>query len=379
MKLYEHQGKSLFSAYGIPVPRGRTARSEEEAAAVAAELGSPTVLKPQVLQGRRGKAGMIRFASSADEARAFARELFHGTLGGVAIEEVLVEERLNIDSELYLSLSVDAGARVPVLLASASGGVDVEEVPPERLVRVPIPPDKGAYPYLGRQVAKKLGLTGGAARQFAELVGRLYRLFRERDCELVEINPLVLSGENLVAADAKVIVDDDALYRQEDLPRQYDLTDLERRARERGLQFVQLNGDIAVMANGAGITMATIDVLESLGGRPANFLDVGGGTGEEKTALALEFLLETRPRVVFVNIFGGITRCDDVARAFLKVYREREFPCPFVIRLTGTNEEEALALLQREGVAAYRDMLPAARRAVEMAAAEGGAGSGDHR
>ena len=371
MKLYEYMGKELFAKYGIRVPRGRVVASAEEAETAAAELGPPVVLKAQVLVGGRGKAGAVRFADSPKEARAAAAEMLGREIKGCRVERVLIEEKLQIDRELYLSVAVDGGARRPVLLASAHGGVDIEEVPEDRLVRYHVDPTIGVLPYVGREITRRLGLTGNVAREVQRIIPTMYRIFCEKDAELVEINPLVVCGEEVLAADAKVTVDDEALFRQKDLPFVEERTEIERRAHELGLSYVELDGNISVMANGAGMTMATLDLIQAYGGRPANFLDAGGGTGEEATAQALELLLATGPRAIFINIFGGITRCDDVARAFVRVKESREIPVPVVIRLVGTNEEQALAILRAAGIEAFRNMEEAARKAVELAGGEG--------
>lgn len=366
MKLYEYMGKEIFKRYGIPVPRGQVATTPE-AVAEAAERLTPAVLKAQVLAGRRGKGGGIKFPSSAAEAKNMASELLTRELAGAKVEKVLVEERLAIEQELYLAVTVDTALRCPVVLASAAGGMDIEEVPEEKIVRYALDVNLGLAPYVGREIARRLGLRGETARQLADIAVRLYRIFRELDAELAEINPLALTSAGLVAADAKITIDDEALFRHQDLPRVVEGSELEKRAKELDLAFVQLEGEIAIMANGAGITMATLDTVQLYGGRPANFLDAGGGAGVEQTARALEILLETQPKVVFINIFGGITRCDDVARAFAQVKQSREIKVPVVIRLSGTNEEEGLRILEACGINAYSDMQAAARRAVELA------------
>jgi len=283
------------------------------------------------------------------------------------VESVLVEEKIKIDRELYLAITVDGSAKKPVLIASASGGMDIEDVPDEDIVKYHVNTFLGLQQYAAREITRRLGLTGPVAREMNRLLPLLYRIFRERDAELVEINPLVISGENLIAADAKVTIDDDGLFRQQGLPRVEERTAAEQKAHALGLSYVQLEGNIAVMANGAGITMGTLDTLQHYGGRPANFLDAGGGTGMEGTAKALEILLETNPRVILINIFGGITRCDDVANALVKVKKEIGIPVPVVIRLVGTNEEIGVGILKENGFEAYRMMHEAAAKAVEIA------------
>lgn len=366
MKLFEYMGKELFSSYGINVPRGRVCSNPEEAAAVAKNIGSTVVVKSQVLTGKRGKGGGIKFADGPEEARSAAEEILGMTVQGYKVEKLLVEEKLQIDQELYLSITVDGAAKKPVIIASAEGGMDIEEVPEEKILKKHVDVFVGISPFLVREVARRLGLSGGLAKELGKLLPALYKMFKEKDAELVEINPLVISGDKLVAADSKVTIDDDALFRQKDVPVVEERTDIEKRAHELGLAFVQLGGDIAIMANGAGMAMGTLDTIQYYGGSPANFLDAGGGTGMEETAQALELLLATKPKVIFINIFGGITRCDDVANAFIKVKNSREIPVPVVIRMVGTNEEEAVKILGDNGIQAYKVMHEAARKAVEL-------------
>lgn len=367
MKFFEYMGKELFARYGVPVPRGRMITDAGEAAVVAAEIGAPVVVKSQILSGKRGKGGGIKFADTPEEAREAAAQLLGKTVQGLPVEMLLVEEKLSIEHEYYLAFAIDGAAKRPVLIASARGGMDIEEVPGEYIVKEYIDLCLGIQPYLARDICRRLELDGQPAKELQRMLPLLYRLFREKDAELVEINPLVLSGGRLIAADAKVTIDDEALYRQQDLPRVEERTPVEREAHALGLSYVQLDGNIAVMANGAGITMGTLDTICHYGGRPANFLDAGGGTGMEATAKALEILLSTNPRVILINIFGGITRCDDVAAAFAKVKQERGIPVPVVIRLVGTNEEEGVRILRENGIEAYKVMHEAAAKAVELA------------
>lgn len=367
MKLFEYMGKELFARYSVPVPAGKMVTAADEAASVAAETGAPVVIKSQILSGKRGKGGGIKFAANPAEARELAGGLLGTSVQGLPVEMLLVEEKLQIDHEFYLAITIDGAAKRPVLIASAHGGMDIEDVPAEYIIKEHIDIYLGIQPYLARDISRRLGLSGQLAKEMQRLLPLLYRIFREKDAELVEINPLVQSGERLIAADAKVTIDDDALYRQKDLPCVDDRTPAEREAHALGLSYVQLEGNIAVMANGAGITMGTLDIIQHYGGRPANFLDAGGGTGMEATAKALEILLSTNPRVILINIFGGITRCDDVAAAFAKVNRERGIPVPVVIRLVGTNEEEGVRILRDNGIEAYQVMHEAAAKAVELA------------
>lgn len=364
MKLFEHMGKELFKYYGIPVPRGDVAFTPEKAAELAGELGE-VVIKSQVLTGKRGKAGAISFAATPAEAYHEASRILQMELGGQQVTSVLVEEKIHIQAELYLAVTVDTEARQPVILASRFGGMDVEEVPPEDMITWHVDVVEGFYPYIAREICGRMGLEAGITRKFAGLLESLYRLFSVMDAELVEINPLVISGENLIAVDSKVTIDDDALYRHPDLPRVQEKTSLEEKAHQLGLAYVDLGGDIAVMANGAGITMATLDLVKQYGGEPANFLDFGGGAGEEKTTQALELLLATDPRVMLINIFGGITRCDVVARGFAAVNKKNPVSVPVFFRLVGTNEEEGRKILKDAGFEAYESMDEVVRRAAQ--------------
>lgn len=368
MKLYEHMAKALLRQHGVPVPAGRPARSPEEAEAAARELG-PVAVKAQVLAGGRGKAGGVRLAGTPAEAAAAARAVLGLEIAGRRVETVYVEERLPIDREIYLAVTIDTAARRPLVIASAAGGVDVEAVPEKDLVRLHVDLPWGLQPFAARDLARRLGLGGAPAREFAGIALRLYDAFRALDAELLEINPLAVCGERLVAADAKLSVDDDALFRHPDLPAVEEASEVERRIRALGLAFVPLDGDIAVMANGAGMAMATLDALQRFGGRPMNFLDAGGGAAAEPMARALETLMGLSPRVVFVNIFGGITRCDEVARAILAARETVGIPVPLVVRLQGTNEAEGVRMLSEAGIPAFRSMAEAAARAAALAGA----------
>ncbi|MGQ9556988.1 MAG: ADP-forming succinate--CoA ligase subunit beta [Desulfurispora sp.] len=367
MKLFEYMGKQILAAYGIRTPRGKMVVSPDEAAAVARELGGEVVVKSQILSGKRGKGGGIKFAGSPEEAAQAAAQILGTQVQGYTVEMLLVEEKLDIDSEFYVAITIDGAARKPVLIASTRGGMDIEEVPEEDIVKQHIDVNYGIQPYLAREISRRLNLSGSIYKEFNALLPRLYQIFREKDAELVEINPLVVSGESLIAADAKVTIDDEALFRQKDIPYVEERTEAERKAHALGLSYVQLDGNIAVMANGAGITMGTLDIIQHYGGAPANFLDAGGGTGKEATAKALEILLSTNPKVILINIFGGITRCDDVASALVQVKKEIGIPVPVVIRLVGTNEEIGVRILKENGFEAYRVMHEAAAKAVELA------------
>ncbi len=365
--LFEYVGKQVFADYGIRIPQGKVATRPEEAEKIAREIGGPVVVKSQVTIGKRGKAGGIKFADNPGEAKRAADEILGLDIRGYTVGRVLVEEKIAIDHEFYFSLAVDSSAKRPVLIASTEGGMDIEEVPEDKIVKIHLDIGHGIKPYLARDICRRLGLEGPLAKEFSDLMIKAYKIYREKDAELVEINPLVASGEKFIAADAKLGIDEEALFRQKDLEYYEERTPIEQKAHELGLSYVELGGNIAIMANGAGLTMGAIDIIHEYGGSPSNFLDAGGGTGMETTAKALELLISTNPKVIFINIFGGITRCDDVANAFAKVKKSRTIDVPVVFRLVGTNEEEGLRILRENGMEAYKLMHEAAAKAVELA------------
>jgi len=368
VKMFEYMGKEVFAKFSLPVPKGKMVTSSDEAFRVATEIGGPVVIKSQVLSGKRGKAGGIKFADDPEGARAAAQELFGMTIQGLSVDILLVEEKLQIDRELYLSITIDSAAKMPVLIASAQGGMDIEDVAEEYIVKKHIDVELGMQGFIASDVVRRMGipLNTPQGKELVQIIRTLYQIFIQKDADLVEINPLVMSGDKVIAADAKMTIDDEALFRQLDLPRVEERTSTEKAAHDLGLSFVELDGDIGVMANGAGITMGTLDTLTYYGGKPANFLDAGGGTGEEGTAKALELILSRNPKSIIINIFGGITRCDDVARAFASVKKNRGIPVPVVIRLVGTNQEAGRAILKEVGIEAYDFMQDAAEKAVEL-------------
>ncbi len=364
MKLYEYMGKDLFAHYGVKVELSRMVKTPAEARSAAEEMG-PVVVKAQVLSGKRGKAGVISIVDSPDEAYREAERILQQEVDGEQVKCLLVSQKVIIHQELYLAITVDGKSRRPIILASSHGGMDVEEVPEGGMIKWPLDISMGYLPFMGREIGFRMGLQGALVHRFSDLLGKLYHMFRATDAELVEINPLAVCGEELIAIDSKVNIDDDALQRQPELPRVQEKTALEKKAQEMDIAYVDLGGDIAVMANGAGITMATLDLVQYNGGTPANFLDFGGGAGVEKTSQAMELMLGTNPKVILVNIFGGITRCDDVARAFASVKENKDINIPVFFRLVGTNEDEGRQVLREIGIEAYSSMEEAVRRAVE--------------
>ncbi|MGH2405483.1 MAG: ADP-forming succinate--CoA ligase subunit beta [bacterium] len=365
MKLHEYQAKEIFAAYGIPIQKGTVIDRAEKIDEVAVKY--PVALKAQVLVGGRGKAGGIKLAATPDEARAKAAQILGMDINGERVRQLLVVEAANIGAEYYLAFTVDRSVRRLVVVGSAAGGIDIEEVArttPEKIVKIHVDPFTRFHPYHARELGRKLGFTGKTLLQFAAIAYGLSRLCSDMDAELAEINPLAMVEGALLAIDAKLIIDDNATYRHEGLPRNEELTELEAAAKAAGLSYVELAGDIAIVGNGAGLVMSTLDMIAHFGGRPANFLDVGGGATTENMAQAMRIVLR-KPgiRSLFINIFGGITRCDDIARAIAA----QPPTVPMAVRLTGTNEDEGRRILQDAGIRASVDPEAAAREAVRLA------------
>ncbi|MET1124685.1 MAG: ADP-forming succinate--CoA ligase subunit beta [Archaeoglobaceae archaeon] len=375
MRMHEYQAKEVFARYGIRVPRGSVASSAEEAAKIAEELGGRVVVKAQVLVGGRGKAGGVKKASSAEEAAKIAEELLGSRIKGHIVEKVLVEEQLEIEREMYVGFTIDRASRGIAAILSSVGGMDIEEIAaehPEKIATLIVNPKWGLWDYHVRDLLRKSGVERELWREVGDIVKKLYRIMVEFDAELTEINPLALTPDGLVAADARLNVDDNALFRHPELEELRELTEeneLEREAARAGLNYVQLEGDIGIMANGAGMAMATMDLIKLMGGKPANFLDVGGGASEEAIAKALEILLKSGVRAIYINIFGGITRCDEVARGIVRVLGKRRVDIPIVVRLAGTNEEEGRRILAESNLnlIVVSEMEEGAKKVVELA------------
>ena len=376
MRLHEYQSKMLFARYGIPIPRGRVAASALEVRDIAEELGGRVVVKSQVLVGGRGKAGGVRLARSPSEAELMAQQILGMTIKGLPVHKVLVDEAADIQQEIYLGLTNDRTARRPVLIASAAGGVEIEEIArtdPAKIVREYIDPWLGLREYQTRRVALAIELSHDHWAAFNQIAMALYTVYRRCDATLVEINPLVLtSAQRLLALDGKILLDDNALFRHPDLAEMRDLegeTPQEVEARKYGLAYVKLEGDIGCLVNGAGLAMGVMDIIKFYGGRPANFLDIGGGAQAEKVAAALRLVLtDPQVRAALVNIFGGITRCDEVARGILAALQELSTPTPIVVRLVGTNEVTGRQLLADAQVQTADSLAEAAQKAVALAA-----------
>ena len=378
MDLYEHQGKDLLREHGLETLSGIVAGTPEEARRAAETLGGTVAIKAQVLTGGRGKAGGIKVVHDPDEAEEAARQILGMDIRGHTVKKVLVEGGADIESEMYLSVTVDREAKQSLILFSTEGGVDIEEVAetnPDAIVRTHVDPLIGLQPYQVREITFAAGLEGDAAKGVSRTLRNLYRAFEELDASLVEINPLVVTADGRVLTlDSKVTVDDSSLYRHEDIAGLHDVEAAdpeEQRALEAGLQYVKLDGDVGILGNGAGLVMSTLDVVAQAGGEPANFCDVGGGADAEQISTALDIVTSNRQvRSVLFNIFGGITRGDEVARGLLSAIEQTDISLPIVVRLDGTNAEEGRQILAENtppNVYTEETMLDAARRAVELA------------
>lgn len=372
MKLYEFEAKEIASMYGIPVPLGRVASTPEEVERIAVEFSKPVVLKSQVLVGGRGLAGGIKVANTPEEARKLAELLLSMKIRGEKVEKLLVEEKACIAKELYLSLTVDRAAKKPVYLVSEMGGVEIEELArkyPEKVHRIYVDPEIGFSEYMARKATQLLGLPWSLAQDVSSIMRAMFKIMHDYDAELVEFNPLALTCEGkLVALDAKIVVDDNSLYRHPDLAPKYgrELSEYEKRAKELGFSYVELDGDIGVISNGAGLTMATMDSILYYGGKPANFLDIGGGATRERVKEAVRLMLQhPRSRVLLINVFGGITRCDEVAVGIIEALKEVGQTKPIVVRMLGTMEEEGRRILSEQGIPVYTEMDEAVKKAVE--------------
>jgi succinyl-CoA synthetase beta subunit len=350
MDLLEYQGKQLFAKHGVPVPDGRAAVTPEEARRAAEDLGFPVVVKAQVQIGGRGKAGGIKVANDPDEAEAHAKAIIGMDIRGLTVHEVWVEPASDIASEYYAAVVFDRSAKKTLLMLSAEGGMEIEAVPEEKIARLHVDPLVGFTPENGRELVSKAGIEDDVTGQVADMMGKLYDAFVALDAMLVEVNPLVVTGDRQVLAlDAKVSVDDNALFRQPEVAEMRDVSaedPQEQMAKERGVTYVKLDGEVGILGNGAGLVMSTLDVVAQEGGRPANFLDVGGGAKAEEIVQALEVLLsDKKVRAVLFNIFGGITRCDEVANGILQALEQIDVSVPIVVRLDGTNDEEGRRIL----------------------------------
>ncbi len=378
MNIHEYQAKEIFRDAGIPVPPGEVATTPAEAEELAREYGGRVVVKAQVHTGGRGKAGGVKLADTPEEARAHAEAILGMEIKGLEVRKVLVTPAEEIDTEAYVGVLMDRGAQAPVFMVSSEGGVDIEEVAetnPEAIRKLTVDPRYGLLPHQAYWLAASLYDDPSLIKQASKIVAKLYDAYTGSGASMAEINPLITTpGGEVKAIDAKVTLDDNALFRNPGLE-EYRDTDAEpwaeTRAREAGLSFVKLDGDVGCCVNGAGLAMATMDLVKYYGGEPANFLDIGGSSNPDKVVAALEIITsDPNVKVILFNIFGGITRCDDVANGIVEATRSSDIEAPIVIRLTGTNEEEAVKILDEAGFSASTSMEEVVQKAVELAGAD---------
>jgi succinyl-CoA synthetase beta subunit len=376
LKLYEYEAKSILAGYGVPTPKGELAETPLQARETARRLGDPVVVKAQVLVAGRGKAGGILFADSSKEAEEQAQKLLGAQIKGIPVTKILIEQKIPIKRELYFGITVDRLSRSFVIVACETGGVDIEELSekePQKIFKMNINPQSGFFSFHAVHIAQQLGYKGDQMMRLTSVFEKLYQVNVEQDAELVECNPLVetLNGD-FVCADARLIVDDNSLFRHPDfkkrqLEQQRDLTSQEFEALKNGLDYVKLEGNIGVAGNGAGLVMATLDLINSYGGKPANFLDMGGGAPPERIEAALAIILtDPAVEVLFANILGGITLCDEVARGIILARKKLNTSKPLVVRLVGTNEEEGKRILTEASIPVFESMEEAAHKAVEL-------------
>lgn len=375
MKLHEYQSKAIFARHGIPIPKGAVAENADQARQIASHLGKKVVVKAQVLVGGRGKAGGIQVAHHPNEAEQLADQILAMRIKDLPVRKVLVDEAINIAREIYLGIVVDRAAKCATMMGSAAGGMDIEEVArktPAKIIRLPIDSAYGLQDYQARELAFGIGIDKALVRDFVSIALALHRVFLDTDASLVEINPLVVTAENqLIAADGKIVVDDNALYRHSYLEELRDIDEeshAEREARKAGLSYVKLDGNIGCMVNGAGLAMATMDVIKFYGGEPANFLDIGGGAKADKVKVALEIILsDPNVKAVLFNIFGGITRGDEVARGIVEGLKGVKTRVPMVARIVGTNAEEGRKILASANMITAETLEEGAQKAVAAA------------
>lgn len=375
MKLHEYQAKDIFERYEIPVTGGRMVATAEEARQVAQDMGAAVVVKAQVHVGGRGKAGGVKVAHTPDEASSIAQDILNLTIKGLSVKKILVAKAEQIEREIYVGITLDISARKIVFLASQAGGVDIEEVArttPEKIIKIYIDPLLGFKSYQKRQLAYALFTDKEQIAQAQDIFEKLYRVFRDLDCSLAEINPLIVTPQGkLLALDSKLVLDDNGLIKHPEMEKLRDMDAEEEdeiEAKNNGLTFIKLDGEIGCVVNGAGLAMATMDIIKLFGGEPANFLDVGGSSNPNKIVKAFQIILKNKNiKAVFINIFGGITRCDDIANGLLEARKQMDIPVPIVIRLAGTNEEKAREILSAADFSAFSNMAEAVESVVRLA------------
>lgn len=376
MKLLEHEAKEIFRAFGMPTPPGGVAKTPAEARKRAEEVGKPVVVKAQVLSGKRGKAGGVKFADTPDEAEKYAEEILAMRINDLPVEAVLVEEKLDIHQEIYVGVTVDRNERKYVMIGSGAGGMSIEELAeesPELIIKQHVDPSLGFQSYEARDMAIAMGFKGKAINQLGGFFTKLWNIVSKYDVELSEINPLILTKDGrFLAADARLNIDDNSLYRHKDIIEKIkreplEMNDRERMATEHGMAYVELDGDIACICNGAGLTMATLDAVELFGGKASTFLDLGGGSDKERVENGIEIaLMYDKVKAILVNIMGGITRCDDVANGIIAARNDKGIKVPMVIRMVGTNEKEGQEILANAGIPFLKTMEEAASKVVEL-------------
>jgi succinyl-CoA synthetase beta subunit len=374
MKIHEYQAKEIFRKYGIPVPPGEMAETPEQAKEIAQKIGKPVMIKAQVHVGGRGKAGGIKSAQNPDEAYEKAKNILGMDIKGLKVKKVLVTENKEIASEAYLGIIVDRRTKKPVIMVSPAGGIDIEEVAkntPEKIFKLEVDPLLGLQAYQARNLAFKLYANPKTCNQTVPVIMRLYWAFWDEDCSLAEINPFITTPEGEVwALDAKINIDDNGLERHPEIEAMRDLDSEEsgeNEARKMGLSFVKLDGNIGCVVNGAGLAMATMDLVKHFGAEPANFLDIGGSSNPEKVMTAMRIITrDQNVKAILFNIFGGITRCDDVANGIVAALKEFKLKVPIVVRLTGTNEDKAREILKQVGLSATSSMEEVVRKAIEL-------------
>lgn len=378
MKLFEYEAKEIFRNYGLNVPNGEVVSNPKKAFGVAKRLNKEVVLKPQVLVGGRGKAGAIKFAKSAKDAERYCKEIMNMKVKGEEVKQVLIEEKIDVKDELYVGVVVDRSFGKPVVVVSSEGGVDIEETAkdhPEKIFSKYIDIRFGLRQYEARALAKKIGLSGSDIVKVGTIIWKLYAIFRELDAEIVEVNPLVKGRQGeFFTVGAVITINEDSLYRQKEIlklnKRDYlrKGEEIERIARSEGFSYVELNGNIGIIGNGAGLVMSTLDLINFTGGKPANFLDIGGGAPPERMKRAIEIaLMNPKLKVLFVNVFGGINRCDEIAEGIVLALKGKKLKVPLVVRLIGTNEDKGKEILTKFGINALTSMEEAVKEAVKLA------------
>ncbi len=375
MKIHEYQAKEIFKRFGIPVPDGKVATTPEEAEKIANELGAPLVVKAQVHVGGRGKAGGVKLVKTPEEAKEAASKILGLDIKGLTVKKVLITKAIDIKDEAYIGYIVDRRSKKPLVMVSAAGGIDIEEVAretPEKIHKFVIDPFYGLLPHQAMELALKLYNDIKLVRKAADVILKLYKAFISVDASLSEINPFVVTPDGEIwAVDAKINIDDNALVRHPDIEEMRDVTEAEKKeldAKSKGLSYIKLDGNIGCVVNGAGLAMATMDLIKKYGGEPANFLDIGGSSSPEKVVNALNILISDKNvKSIFFNIFGGITRCDDVANGIVEALSKLTINLPIVIKLAGTNEDEAKKILSQTELITAASMADGAKKSIEIA------------